>query len=55
MQQGKVIAYASRQLKVNKNYPTHDLELGVVVFALNVWRYTISTELDLRCSQIMKD
>ena len=35
MQHGKVIAYASRQLKVHeKNYPTHDLELAAVVFAL---------------------
>ena len=40
MQNAKVIAYASRQLKVHeKNYPTHDLELGVVVFALKVWRH----------------
>ncbi|WMV08601.1 hypothetical protein MTR67_001986 [Solanum verrucosum] len=40
MQNGKVIAYASRQLKVHeKNYPTHDLELGVVVFALKIWRH----------------
>ena len=40
MQHGKVIAYASRQLKVHeKNYPTHDLELGAVVFALKVWRH----------------
>ena len=38
MQQGKVIAYASRQLKVHeKNYPTHDLDLAVVVFALKIW------------------
>ena len=37
MQGGKVIAYASNQLKVHeKNYPTHDLELAVVVFALNL-------------------
>ncbi|GKD06337.1 putative reverse transcriptase domain-containing protein [Tanacetum coccineum] len=37
MQRGKVIAYASRQLKIyEKNYTTHDLELGVVVFALNI-------------------
>ena len=37
---GKGIAYDSRQLKVHKkNYPTHDLELAVVVFALNVWRH----------------
>ena len=35
MQQGKVIAYASRQLKSHEwNYPTHDLELATVVFAL---------------------
>ena len=40
MKHGKVIAYASRQLKVyEKNYPTHDLELVVVVFALKLWRY----------------
>ena len=38
MQDGKVIAYASRQLKVHeKNYPTHDLELAAVVFALKIW------------------
>nr|GEY79451.1 hypothetical protein [Tanacetum cinerariifolium] len=36
----KVIAYASRQLKVyEKNYTTHDLELGAVVFALKMWRH----------------
>ncbi|GAU47013.1 hypothetical protein TSUD_403230 [Trifolium subterraneum] len=40
MQKGKVVAYASRQLKVHeKNYPTHDLELAAVVFALKVWRH----------------
>ncbi|GKA32405.1 putative reverse transcriptase domain-containing protein [Tanacetum coccineum] len=40
MQTMKVIAYASRQLKVHeKNYTTHDLELGAVVFALNIWRH----------------
>ncbi|GJS03070.1 putative reverse transcriptase domain-containing protein [Tanacetum coccineum] len=37
---GKVIAYASRQLKTHeKNYTTHDLELGAVVFALKIWRH----------------
>ncbi|GKA37462.1 putative reverse transcriptase domain-containing protein [Tanacetum coccineum] len=40
MQNEKVIAYASRQLKIHeKNYTTHDLELGAVVFALKLWRY----------------
>nr|GEU97051.1 putative reverse transcriptase domain-containing protein [Tanacetum cinerariifolium] len=40
MQRGKVIAYASRQLKIHENnYPTHDLELGAVVFALKTWRH----------------
>nr|GEY04428.1 putative reverse transcriptase domain-containing protein [Tanacetum cinerariifolium] len=40
MQRGKVITYASRQLKIHeKNYTTHDLELGVVVFALKIWRH----------------
>ncbi|GKG21526.1 putative reverse transcriptase domain-containing protein, partial [Tanacetum coccineum] len=40
MQKEKVIAYASRQLKIHgKNYPTHDLELGAVVFALKMWRH----------------
>ncbi|GJR09868.1 putative reverse transcriptase domain-containing protein [Tanacetum coccineum] len=40
MQRGKVIAYASRQLKIHeKNYTTHDLELGAVMFALKIWRH----------------
>nr|GEV69546.1 putative reverse transcriptase domain-containing protein [Tanacetum cinerariifolium] len=40
MQRGKVIAYASRQLKIHeKNYTTHDLELGVVILALKIWRH----------------
>ncbi|GJX93564.1 putative reverse transcriptase domain-containing protein [Tanacetum coccineum] len=40
MQRGKVIAYASRQLKIHeKNYTTNDLELGAVVFALKIWRH----------------
>ncbi|GJZ71168.1 putative reverse transcriptase domain-containing protein [Tanacetum coccineum] len=46
MQKEKVIAYTSRQLKVyEKNYTTHDLELGTVVFALKMWRhYLYSTK-----------
>ncbi|GJX82883.1 putative reverse transcriptase domain-containing protein [Tanacetum coccineum] len=40
MQREKVIAYASRQLKIHeKNYTTHGLELGAVVFALKIWRH----------------
>ncbi|WVZ64658.1 hypothetical protein U9M48_014152 [Paspalum notatum var. saurae] len=40
MQEGRVIAYASRQLRKHKaNYPTHDLELTAVVHALKIWRH----------------
>nr|GEZ70848.1 putative reverse transcriptase domain-containing protein [Tanacetum cinerariifolium]GEZ76732.1 putative reverse transcriptase domain-containing protein [Tanacetum cinerariifolium] len=40
MRRGKVIAYASRQVKTHENnYTTHNLELGVVVFALKIWRH----------------
>ncbi|GKB88733.1 reverse transcriptase domain-containing protein [Tanacetum coccineum] len=47
----KVIAYAPRQLKVHeKNYTTHDLELGAVVFALKMWRhYLYGTNADWKC------
>ena len=38
MQSGRVVAYASQQLKNHKkNYPTHDIELAAIVFALNIW------------------
>ncbi|GJW09649.1 putative reverse transcriptase domain-containing protein [Tanacetum coccineum] len=47
MQKEKVIAYASRQLKIHeKNYTTHDLELGAVVFALKMWRHYL---YDTKC------
>ncbi|GJY44398.1 putative reverse transcriptase domain-containing protein, partial [Tanacetum coccineum] len=40
MQKGRVIAYASRQLKIyENNYTTRDLELGAVIFALKIWRH----------------
>jgi hypothetical protein len=40
MQEGKVVAYASRQLKKHEeNYPTHDLELAAIVLALKIWRH----------------
>ena len=45
MQEGKVIAYASRQLKPHElNYPTHDLELAAIVFALKIWRHYLYGE-----------
>ena len=45
IQNGKVNAYASRQLKeYEKNYPTHDLELAAVVFALKIWRHYLYGE-----------
>jgi hypothetical protein len=40
MQEGRVIAYASRALRPHEiNYPTHDLELAAVVHALKIWRH----------------
>ena len=45
MQDGKIVAYASRQLKTyEQNYPTHDLELAAVVFALKIWRHYLYGE-----------
>nr|GEZ97500.1 putative reverse transcriptase domain-containing protein [Tanacetum cinerariifolium] len=50
MQREKVIAYASRQLKIHdKNYTTHDLELGEVVFALKIWRHYLKC---LTCAKV---
>ena len=40
MQNGRVVAYASRQLKKHEqNYPTHDLGMADVIFALKIWRH----------------
>jgi len=49
MQIGKVIAYASRQLKYHEQcYPTHDLELAAVVHAMKMWRhYLIGNKCDI--------
>jgi hypothetical protein len=49
MQEGKVVAYASRQLRKHElNYPTHDLELATVVHALKIWRhYLIGHKSDI--------
>ena len=59
MQHGQVIAYASRKLKpLDKNYPTHDLELGAVIFALKILsvifmvinsNYTLITKVSNTC------
>ena len=48
MQERKVIAYASKKLKPHeKNYPTHDLELPAIIFALKIWRHYLYGE---RCT-----
>jgi ribonuclease HI len=49
MQGGKVVAYASRQLrKHEENYPTHDLELAAVIHALKIWRhYLMGNKCDI--------
>ena len=45
IQHGKVVAYASRQLKpYEQNYPTHDLELAAMIFALKIWRHYLYGE-----------
>ena len=45
MQEGRVVAYGGRQLKVHeKNYPTHDLELAAIIFALKSWRHYLLGE-----------
>ena len=45
IQHGKVVAYASRQLKFyEQNYPTHDLELATMIFALKIWRHFLFGE-----------
>ena len=45
MQHGRVIAYASRQLKPHEmNYPTHDLELAAIIFVLKMWRHYLYGE-----------
>lgn len=43
IQDGKVVAYASRQLN-EQNYPVHDLELVIVVIALKIWRHYLYGE-----------
>ena len=51
MQEDRVIAYASRQLKPHeKNYLTHDLELAAIVFTLKIWRHYLFDEKCHVCS-----
>ena len=46
MQHGKVIAYPLRQLRTHeRNYPTHDLELAAIVFALKLWCHYLYGEV----------
>nr|GFB70258.1 putative reverse transcriptase domain-containing protein [Tanacetum cinerariifolium] len=53
MQRDKVISYASRQLKIHeKNYTTHDLELGAVVFALKIWRHYLEKVISYASRQL---
>ena len=52
MQRGRVISFASRQLKPHEwNCPTHDLELATVIFALKLWRHYFLRE----CVEIFTD
>ena len=45
MQSERVVAYGSKQLKNHeRNYPTHDMELAAIVFALKIWRHYIYGE-----------
>ena len=45
MQHGKVVSYSSRQLKdYELRYPTHDLELAAIVFALKIWQHYLYGE-----------
>ena len=45
MQSGRVVAYGSRRLNNHEqNYPTHDMELAVIVFALKIWRHYLYGE-----------
>ena len=45
MQSGTVVAYGSRQLKNHEqNYPTHDMELATIVFALKIWHHYLYGE-----------
>ena len=45
IQSGRMVAYGSRHLKNHeRNYPTHDMELAAIVFALKIWRHYLYGE-----------
>jgi len=45
MQHSRVVVYTSHQLRPHEmNYPTHDLELAAIIFALNIWRHYLCGE-----------
>ena len=45
LQSGRVVAYDSLQLKNHeRNYPTHDMELAAIVFALKIWCHYLNSE-----------
>ena len=51
MQSGRVVAYGSRKLKDHEqNYPTHDMELATIVFALKICRHYLYGEQFEVCS-----
>jgi hypothetical protein len=55
MQEGRVVAYSSRQLKdYEKNYPTHELELVVVVHALKTWRHYLYRKKNMMFTQTIR-
>ncbi|XP_070050583.1 uncharacterized protein [Nicotiana tomentosiformis] len=56
MQHGKVIAYASRELKNHeKHYPIHDLQLAAVAFALKIWRHCSLAHLEAYQRSLAKE
>ncbi|KAA3472743.1 DNA/RNA polymerases superfamily protein [Gossypium australe] len=56
MQEGKVVAYGFKQLKSHeKNYPTHDLELATIVFALKIWHYELVIDYHPVKSNVVTD
>ena len=54
MQEGRVVAYTSRQLRTHEqNYPTHDLELAVMVHSFKIWRHYLRLGISVKSTQII--